>query len=446
MKPLPVSENPSRSIIVEENRAIRSAIVRFLLAGIVVLLIVAVPVSFWVRTVSRELAMDNVVELTQRLADYTISPVANQALMNRDPVALATVEERLAPWMSDGWITRIKIWSADGTILYSDVADLIGSSFPVGQRKQDLLAGGPATVSIGPQDEDENEFESHRGDLVEVYVISHNQNLAPMIFEVYFDISVVQAPDRQVLLGMIPVLLVSMAVLQGAQLVPGIRLAKQLQKRQRERRAILQRGIEAGERERVRLARDLHDDIIQDLAGLGYALESMPEPASGIRPSVVLQSSIQKLRAITSELYSSPVTGQQLPDALGLLVERTRSLGIRTTVAVDESLKIEDHQATVIHRIAREAMVNVIKHSHAKNACLRLERHGRHWRLTVGDDGVGFDTETYATPSHFGLRMMADIAETADARLELVSSVGGGTNIIVNVPAHSSALAKDPAG
>ena len=167
---------------------------------------------------------------------------------------------------------RIKVWSAEGTVLYSDKHELIGSTFAPEPWAQDLLAGGPGVVTLGVQESEENIYESSNGRLVEVYVASRNASGIPLLFEVYFDDDVVLHTQSKVLFGMVPVLLVSIAVLQGAQLIPGIRLAKRVQRHQRERRAILQRAIAAGERERTRLAGVLHDDIIQDLAGLSYAL------------------------------------------------------------------------------------------------------------------------------------------------------------------------------
>jgi two-component system, NarL family, sensor kinase len=233
---------------------------------------------------------------------------------------------------------------------------------------------------------------------------------------------------------MTPVLLVAMAVLQGAQLIPGIRLARQVQARQRERQAILQHAIEAGERERVRLAGALHDDILQDLAGLAYTLEPAGTAVAGPDPGAVLRHSIVKLRAVTSELYSSPLNTDSLPSALGILAERSRSQGITTEVHIDRDLGLNAAQATACHRVAREAMTNIIKHAGADTVHLALVRRGSEATLSISDDGASFDTAAPAAPGHLGLRMMADVAESIGARLTMRSSPGRGTEITVVFP------------
>lgn len=421
----------------EEGSAVRQAIVRFLLTGVIVLLVVAVPVTFWVRWVAHEIVVRDALRLTHRLADEAVPAALSEGLRAADPTALAAVEDRLAPWLTDESILRVKIWGADGTVLYSDVPELIGATFELDPGAKELLAGGPGTVDVGEQAEEENVHEAGAGALVEVYVASHRTGEEPILVEAYFDGDVLRRSQGHILLGVTPVLLVSMAVLQGAQLIPGIRLARQLQERQRERRVILQQALEAGERERVRLALTLHDDVLQDLAGLAYTLESATDTASGQDPGSVLRHSIVKLRSITSDLYSSPVDALSLPSALGLLAEGARSREITTIVHIDGEVGLDEDQAAACHRIAREAMMNVIKHARARTVHLALVRRGREARLSITDDGVSFDSGVPAAPGHLGLRMMEDIADSVGARFAQDGLPGGGTEITVTFPLTS---------
>ncbi len=199
----------STGTLVEEGSAVRSAIVKFLATGLVVLAVVAIPFSFWVRAVSRDLALEDAVELTQRLADYVISPVLGVVPEEPDPEVLSRIDTRLAPWLADESIVRIKVWSAEGTILYSDRSELAGSKFELEPWARELLAGGPGVATVEVQEEEENQFESGDGELVEVYVASRSAGGVPLLFEVYFDDAVVRGPENQFLLGMIPVLLVA---------------------------------------------------------------------------------------------------------------------------------------------------------------------------------------------------------------------------------------------
>ena len=426
------AQGTHEAVLAEEIPVIRAAILRFLLTGLVVLLVVAVPVSFWVRAVSREIAEADVLTLTQRLADYAVSPTLAHDLHQGNPEALKQIEERLSPWISDDAIVRIKIWAADGTILFSDVTSLIGQKFELEPWAAQLLAGSPGTISLGEQHDEENTFESSSGDLVEVYVLSSADANMPLLFEVYYDDSVVRKPQRNILLGMIPVLLLSMAILQGAQLIPGIRLARQVQKRQRERRAMLQAALAAGERERRRLAADLHDDILQDLAGIAYALD--PAADSGPDPGSILRNSIGKLRMLTSELYSTPVSAAELPGALSVLIERIRSQNIRTIVSIEEPVPLDDRAATMCYRIAREAVTNIIKYANARNVELCLTKNPTSLELRVSDDGKGYDPDAEVGPEHMGLRLMKDQSETVGASLHLSSEPGRGSTVRLLFP------------
>lgn len=429
-----LSETPAQ-IYAEDRFVVGAAIRRFLLTGLAALLVIAIPFALWARSIARDIAETDVLNLTQRLADYAISPSMTAGLARGDEEVLDQLEDRLAPWVTDEAIVRIKIWSESGTVLYSDVRGLVGATFELEPWARDLLAGGPATLTVDQQLDEENQYENDVGNLVEVYVASRANPETPMLFEVYYDDSVVRNPQRRAVLGIIPLLLLSLAALQGAQLIPGIRLARQVQARQRERRVMLQAAVVAGERERVRLAAALHDDIIQDLAGISYVLQPRDEGQAGPDPGTVLQESIAKLRALTSELYfSTPVQAQELPTALRDLADRLQNQNISTTLETEPLSGLDDQTAAACHRIAREAVVNIFKYAEASSVHISLASHGHGVRLTVHDDGKGFDSTLEAGPGHFGLRMMSDVAEMAGGRLKVSARPGQGTTITASFP------------
>ena len=92
---------------------------------------------------------------------------------------------------------------------------------------------------------------------------------------------------------------------------------------------------------------------------------------------------------------------------------------------------------TVIHRIAREALVNVEKHARATQVTVRLERDGDRVRLLIVDDGVGFDENVVAAAppgTHFGLLTVRERVESAGGTLRIVSGPGLGSQIDVSLP------------
>src|SRR5690349_16998320 len=81
-----------------ERFPIRAAVAKFLLMGTLALLVVATPVSFWIRSIAEREALDDALVLTQQVADFAIRPLATQALLAGDDSALAAVDSALEHW------------------------------------------------------------------------------------------------------------------------------------------------------------------------------------------------------------------------------------------------------------------------------------------------------------------------------------------------------------
>jgi len=427
--------------LAQGGSAVRSAVARFLAAGLVVLLVIAVPVAFWMRSIAERIALDHAVSSAQQIADHAVAPHVTEGLLERDAAALARLGAALDPLVRDRHIVRIKMWTADGRIVYSDQAGLIGKQYELEGWARDLLKGGPGQATFEAQDGAENTYEAGQGELVEVYVASVTPSGMPLIFETYLDAAVVRDVESKVLAGVAPAILGALAALQLALLFPAISLARRVNKYQAARRQALQHAVDAADLERARIARDLHDDVIQDLAGLSYALEAeeLGGGAGGLRTlapaSEVVQGSIRTLREITGQLYSPELDAAGLPEALGRLVDPLVARGIDATLYLGGSPRLSARQATMFHRVAREALMNASKHARAATVRVVLACDGRRTELTVRDDGVGFDTACGARHGHLGLRIMRDIAATAGGRLDIESAPGAGTTVSVAVTA-----------
>jgi len=112
------------------------------------------------------------------------------------------------------------------------------------------------------------------------------------------------------------------------------------------------------------------------------------------------------------------------------------SAELHTTGLLDDRLPSE--METALYRIAQEALTNVAKHSQAKNVEIILERRPDHVLLIVEDDGVGFDpAATGTTGQGFGLVGMHERAGLVGATIEIESSVGQGTTVLVRMAADT---------
>lgn len=417
----------------EERSEVRSAVLRFVLIGFAALIIIATPVSFWILAQAEHHALNNVRDITQRLADFAVGPLVTEDLLAGRSSAIQGVDSRLDPWLNEGPVLRIKVWDADGRIVYSDVDALIGRKYPFPGWAEDLLSGGRGTATIERQDELENEFGVNAGELVEVYVRSKAATGDPLIFEAYFNDDDVRAEQTTVLQDMAPAVLLALAALQLAQLIPAVELAKRIQAHQSTRRRLLQHSIEASDLERRRIARDLHDEVIQDLAGLSYAMEAEEMRSSAEQRPLfaqahsILHDNVRTLRAMTRELYPTNLDQLGLPAALNRLAEPLRQAGVEVTVTGADVDDLTRDAAAMFYRVAREALVNVLKHAQAEKVELSLDDDDGDKVLVIQDDGRGFESANGAPEGHLGLQIMKDTIEDAGGTIDVVSTPGAGT-------------------
>ncbi len=418
-----------------ERFAVRAAVAKFLLMGFLALLIVATPVAFWIRAEAERHALDNALLFTQRVADFAIKPLVNEALLAGDTTALDALDKALGPWRNDASILRIKVWDSNGRVVYSDIRSLVGQRFDLPDWGKALLAGGPGTASLESQQELENEYELASGELVEVYVSSSATDGTPLIFEAYYDDDPVRDEQEAVLYSMVPPLLLALAALQLAQLPPAVRLARGIQAHQATRNRLLKRAVEASDLERRRIARDLHDEVIQDLSGLGYALESEehhgpPEqrPVLG-GARTILQQSVRALRAMTQELYPPDLEQLGLRTSLERLVEPHQERGLTVHLLIPDDVALGRGSSALLYRVAREALSNSAKHSGATTVVLSLRTNQHGAEISIADNGKGFDTSHGAAEGHLGLRILKDTIREAGGALQILSVPGTGTTV-----------------
>ena len=250
---------------------------------------------------------------------------------------------------------------------------------------------------------------------MEVYVSSSATNGTPLIFEAYYDDDPVRDQQQAVLYSMVPPLLLALAALQLAQLPPAVRLARGIQDHQVTRNRLLKRAVEASDLERRRIARDLHDEVIQDLSGLGYALESEefhgpPEqrPVLG-GARTILQQSVRALRAMTQELYPPDLEQLGLRTSLERLAEPHQERGLTVHLLIPDDVPLGRGSSALLYRVAREALSNSAKtlgcnHCGALAADRPTRRRNKHCgqrqrlrHLTWGRRGPSWPADT---PGH----------------------------------------------
>jgi signal transduction histidine kinase len=197
--------------------------------------------------------------------------------------------------------------------------------------------------------------------------------------------------------------------------------------------------------ERERMAQDLHDSTIQSLFAIGLNLErcqrfastSQQELSTQLGTAVAgLKSVIRDLRGYILGLEPTISNGRALESALASLVSDmndSRQLHFRLEVNPLAAERLTPEQAAHLLPIAREAMSNSLRHSTAHTGTLSLQLHDGSVRLTVEDDGVGFDAGTVRGHGH-GLNNMETRARKLGGRLEVMSEPGHGTRVVCDLP------------
>jgi signal transduction histidine kinase len=203
--------------------------------------------------------------------------------------------------------------------------------------------------------------------------------------------------------------------------------------------AMEQQQILAAERDRI--ARELHDGVIQKVYTAGLLVESaqkQAEPQSVIAGRLetavtVLNDAIRDLRRNIGELRTAP-SGETLPKALHRLADdpRFRSLmDISLDLDLPEADVVSPDRAEHVLAIATEAMSNVARHAHARNVEIAARVIDGRLKLTIQDDGSGLPANI---EPGYGLRNMRDRARLLDGELEVAGANGKGTVVKLDIP------------
>jgi signal transduction histidine kinase len=205
----------------------------------------------------------------------------------------------------------------------------------------------------------------------------------------------------------------------------------------------LRRSIAAMERERARWARDLHDDTLQELAGLKLLVGSARRARDEDQRSAALDDAadridvaVRALRSLITDLRPAVLDEYGLEPALEALAERTTQLtGLAVALHVDlESPRLAQEVEDTLYRVVQEALTNVAKHSGATRAEVRLHERNGLVEVVVRDEGAGYSTRDET--AGLGLLGMHERVALADGTMAVESEPGAGTLIRVSLPAR----------
>jgi signal transduction histidine kinase len=372
----------------------------------------------------------------------------SDALLRGDPQAIEAldrvIKERV---LGDPSIARVKIWARPGRIVYSDEPRLIGALYPMSREELAELRVSRVDAHVSDLAKPENRFEQRFGRLLEVYMPIRTPSGEPLRYEVYYRSSFISARGSRIFGLFAPVMLGALVLLALIQLPLAWRLATRVRKGQEEQQRLLKHALEASELERRRIAHDLHDGVVQDLAGVAFGLAPLVEEAerrgdqaeaAALRDaSVTLRQGVRDLRTLLVEIHPPNLESAGLEVALSDLLSPLAAAGIATELHVDDAAAPGSEHDVLVYRAAREAVRNAQAHGKPSSVRVELARQPGRTRLVVSDDGRGFtpaDRERRVAEGHVGLRLVESLVEQSGGRLSVASEPGEGTTVVLEVP------------
>jgi signal transduction histidine kinase len=416
----------------------------FALSGLAVLVLVAVAGALALRSLSTSEAVRDARRVATITGRGIVEPALTTGVVRGDPAAIARLNRIMHRRVLAPDVARVKVWNAEGKILYSDLPVLIGRRFPLGPDDLRALRSRSVAIEATNLSKPENAYERNLGDLTSVYLGLRAQDGTPVLFEEYLRSSAIAGSSRSVARLFAPVGIVALLVLAALQVPLAWRMARRIRNAQRDRERALQQAIDASERERRAIAAGLHDGVVQELAGHSFQMAAAIEqdqPEAELRRVLAAaaagtRNAIRQLRSLLLEIYPPALRDQglaaALPDAAAPLTAR----GVDVDVDVQPGLELPIDVERLVFRTAQEAIRNVGSHAAAGHVSIDVAEAGGTVTLRVSDDGRGVDAEALARrrrEGHMGLAMLQDLAEASGGKLRVSSPASGGTLVELEV-------------
>jgi two-component system sensor histidine kinase UhpB len=206
--------------------------------------------------------------------------------------------------------------------------------------------------------------------------------------------------------------------------------------------------IAAQETERTRIARDLHDDVSQRIAGLSIMISGVKRRLLGVPDQAEVLTELtsmqrhtialaEEIRQVSHDLHPALLQHAGLGTALSAICAQFQKLhSTAVTYRIgDEVGAVDSDIALCLYRVTQEALRNVAKHAEAQQVWVTLTRDGEIVQLSIADDGKGFDlTGTRATGAGLGLVSIDERVRLLGGRVDIETQSGGGTRVEVKIP------------
>jgi signal transduction histidine kinase len=421
-------------------------------AGVAAVAIIGALLLLHLRNVGIDHERREAERQTEFAAAAVVAPYLTPEVLRGDPKAVARLDGVIRAQVLRDPVARVKLWAPDGRIVYSDEPRLIGERFELEDDEREVLDSGGVTSGMSDLDRPENRFEDNEDRLLEVYTRVRGAGGAVGLFELYQRFEPLAEHGRQMWLEVLPALLGGLLLLELANIGIASWFTRTRRRTDQQRAVLLEKALDASNRERRRIAAELHDGVVQDLTAASLAVDgaarALGADAAETPPVEVLEeasetvrASVGTLRTLLMDFYPADLAARGLPAALGDLVALARARGLDAELEAPADFRPPIAVAAILFRVAQEAMRNAVTHSGARSLAVSVGADRRCYWVEIRDDGVGFDPEAPVAEGHFGMRAARELMADAGGQLTVRSAPHQGSVVRGELP-HEETVRK----
>jgi signal transduction histidine kinase len=427
-----------------QRTVVRRALVRFAAAGALALVVVGGATVVIAHAISKDVIVREAQARGKTFAEVVSAPLIDEDVRAGNGEHLDVFSQVMWDRLEDKSMVHIKVWDRNGRVIWADEPGLQGRVFPVDPAVARLSRTAGVLASMSDLHKPDNVLDSRDGPLLEVYASTLSADGVPIIVETYWSADQLDDGTHAILRRLAPLSIGALVLFAAVVLPLASSLARRVDRAQAESKRSLQQALSASDLERRRIARDLHDGVLQEVSGAGYALSAArrtlaPEADAAHRlieeASSALGSVGQSLRSLLSDIYPPSLTRCGLSAAVEELAGRAGTDGVvvEVDIATQGLDRVSIEAVRLAYRVIREALRNVVGHARATRATVTVTVEEGAIAITVVDDGVGLPPRA-PEGEHLGLRLLEDTLVDLGGTLSVESGPGGGTTLSGTVP------------
>jgi two-component system, NarL family, sensor kinase len=375
----------------------RAALTQFALSSLALLILVAAIGAVTLKHLATNEALSDARSVTVAFSHGVLRREVTPGVLEGDPAALAELDRTVRETVLGNPIVRVKVWTPQGLIVYSDAESLIGRRFPLPQDLRGALADDAVRADVSDLSRPENRLERGEGRLVEVYLPLRLASGRLVMVEAYHPAGEIDAASHRIWRTFLPMLLGLLLALAAAQLPLVWSQSRRARAEARDREALAREAERRLQAERGRIATELHEGVVQDLAGAAYELHAAATlPAASeddLRRALghgadVCRQTMTRMRELLVDLRSDDRRVQDLQSAIEAIARPLRDAGTEVILGISVNRPLPGDTALLVHRAAREILLDVRRRRDVSLVTLKLTDRGAHVTLTVDHNTV----------------------------------------------------------